>query len=317
MADGPLHLSSGDPVVDRRLEWARALIEEGNPADAARLLLEVMDRAPEFLPLWFLMAEAREKAGDPDGAAGAYVRALHADPSDPLGAGVRLARLGRSRDAGMSEAYVRTLFDQYAGRFDDALARLDYRGPQLIYDAVEAACAALDRSFAFDRALDLGCGTGLVGERMSSRIDSLHGVDLSPNMVAYAERRGCYSSVTVGDMLAYLEGQGADGADLIFAGDAFCYLDDLGPIFRESARVLQSGEPFDWDGLLAFTVETHDGAGVTLRDTLRYAHSQAYVLEKLAEAGLTLVSCAHASTRKEGSAPVPGLVVVAVKRPAA
>ncbi len=30
--------------------------------------------------------------------------------------------------------------------------------------------------------------------------------------------------------------------------------------------------------------------------------------------GLTLVSCEHASTRKEGTVPVPGLVVVAVKR---
>jgi predicted TPR repeat methyltransferase len=311
MSNGPLHVSSGDPVVDRRLEWARALIEEGNAADAAHLLLEVTARAPEFLPLWFLLAEAREKAGDPDGAAGAYVRALRADPADPLGAGVRLARLGRNRvEAKMSEAYVRTLFDQYAGRFDEALARLDYRGPELIHDALEAACVTLGRPFAFGRALDLGCGTGLVGERLAGKIGRLEGVDLSPNMIEQARHRGGYDALEIGDMLAFVERQAAEAAELIFAGDAFCYLDDLAPIFRESARALQS------EGLLAFTVETHDGEGVILRDTLRYAHAERYVRETLVAAGVTLVSIDHASTRKEGTMPVPGLVVVAVKRSA-
>lgn len=306
MSEGPLHLSSGDPVVDRRLEWARALIGEGNAADAARLLLEVTARAPDFLPLWFLLAEAREKAGDPDGAAGAYVRALHADPSDPLGAGVRLARLDRNRtDARMSEAYVRTLFDQYAGRFDEALARLDYRGPELIHDAIEAACARLGRPFRFGHGIDLGCGTGLVGERLKERIGRLDGVDLSPNMIALARRRGIYDALEAADMLAFLGTQGAGAADLVFAGDAFCYLDDLSPVLCESARVLRPA------GVLAFTVETHEGEGVILRDTLRYAHAGSYVREHLAAAGLAPLVLDPASTRREGNVPVPGLVVVA------
>jgi predicted TPR repeat methyltransferase len=309
MSDGPLHLTSGDPVVDRRLEWARALIEEGNAADAAHLLLEVTARAPDFLPLWFLLAEAREKAGDPDGAAGAYVRALRADPDDPLGAGVRLARLGRDRvEAKMSEAYVRTLFDQYAGRFDEALARLDYRGPELIHDALGAACDTLGRPFAFDHGLDLGCGTGLVGAALAGKVGRLDGVDLSPNMIEQTRHRGGYDRLEVMDMLAFVERQTTQTADLVFAGDAFCYLDDLAPILKESARVVEAG------GLLAFTVETHNGEGVILRDTLRYAHAEAYVRERLAEAGFSLVSLEHASTRKEGTVPVPGLVVVAERQ---
>ncbi len=65
-------------------------------------------------------------------------------------------------------------------------------------------------------------------------------------------------------------------------------------------------------GLIAFTVETHAGEGILLRDTLRYAHAEAYVREALAAAGLALVSCAAESTRKEKEQPVPGLVVVAI-----
>lgn len=306
MNAGPLHASSGDSTVDRRVEWARALMAEGNAADAAEMLVEVTRRVPDYAAGWFLLGEAREAAGDREGATEAYSRALALDGADRLGAGVRLARLGHGAE-GMSAAYVRTLFDQYAERFDTALGKLDYRGPELVHAALDVACAALGRPFAFAHAIDLGCGTGLVGVRLEAHVGSMDGVDLSPNMIALARRRGIYDQLAAADMLDFLHGRGDEAVDLIVAGDAFCYLDDLGPILTDSRRVL---EP---QGLLAFTVETHDGAGILLRDTLRYAHGQAYVRAALAAAGLTLVSMEAASTRKEKDVPVPGLVAVAMR----
>ena len=42
----------------------------------------------------------------------------------------------------MPAGYVRALFDQYARHYDLSLLEgLDYRGPQLLFDAVMAACA--------------------------------------------------------------------------------------------------------------------------------------------------------------------------------
>ena len=73
------------------------------------------------------------------------------------------------------------------------------------------------------------------------------------------------------------------------------------------ARVLDDG------GLFAFTAETHEGRGVLLRETLRYAHGEDHVRTALVDAGLTVVSLTAASSRREKSIPVPGLVVVAVK----
>ena len=308
MAGAPLFLSSGDPTLDRRIDWARALLAEGNAGDAAGLLAEVAARAPDFLPGWFLLGEAREALGDAAGAGDAFARARALDPQDRLGAALRLARLGRDEAPGMSAAYVRTLFDQYAERFDMALERLDYRGPELIHAALAAACGALGRPFAFAHAHDLGCGTGLVGARLATVVGEMEAVDLSPNMIALAGERGVYGRLLAGDMVEYLAERPAGEADLVFAGDAFCYLGDLGPVLVESRRVLEE------DGLIAFTVETHDGEGVLLRDTLRYAHADAYVRAALAAAGLALLSCERASTRTEKSAPVPGLVIVA-RRP--
>ncbi|WAC27654.1 class I SAM-dependent DNA methyltransferase [Ancylobacter sp. SL191] len=313
MSAARLILSSGDPLVDRRMDWARALMAEGNPGDAAALLDEAVARADHYAPGWFLLGEAREALGEAEAARAAYERALDLDPADTLGAGLHVVRLGGTLpDAGgagtsfgMSEAYVRTLFDQYADRFDAALARLGYRGPELIHAALTEACATLAQAYAFGRGLDLGCGTGLVAARLADHVGALEGVDLSPNMIALATRRGVYERVVAGEMVAFLKERPAEDADLIFAGDAFCYLDDLRPILNESARVLEPG------GLLAFTVETHDGAGILLRDTLRFAHAEPYVRAALAEAGLALVSCAAQSTRTEKEQPVPGLVVVA------
>ena len=94
-----------------------------------------------------------------------------ADPNDYHGARLQLARLGAGEATpAMSETYVRRLFDQYAARYDAALTeRLAYRGPAMLRDAVERRCARYGRPLRFASMLDLGCGTGLGGRRVSRR----------------------------------------------------------------------------------------------------------------------------------------------------
>ena len=67
-------------------------------------------------------------------------------------------------------------------------------------------------------------------------------------------------------MIEALRGRPEASADLIVAADAMVYVADLAPVLREVKRVLAPG------GLLAFTVETHEGSGVILGEGLRYAH---------------------------------------------
>jgi predicted TPR repeat methyltransferase len=91
----------------------------------------------------------------------------------------------------------------------------------------------------------------------------------------------------------------------VLAADVFMYFDDLAPVLKAVAEVAPS------PGRLAFSVETHDQDGVILRETLRYAHTEAHVQRSLAAAGLKPISLDFASTRTEKGLPVPGLIVVA------
>lgn len=310
----PFMASSGNPALDRRLDWAQAMLAEGEHADAAALLADTVAEAPHFAAAWFLLGEARLAAGDATGAAEAFARTREADPADSLGAGLRLARLGAAPAAdAMSAAYVRTLFDQYADRFDAALRdKLAYRGPELLHAAVLEACSRLQRPAAFAHGLDLGCGTGLAAPLFAPLTVRLDGVDLSPAMLARAEKLGLYATLAAGDMGAALDEAPGESLDLVLAADALCYVGDLAPLFAKAARALSPS------GLIAFTLETpgpEDEApgGILLRDTLRYAHAAEPVIASLGATGFHTVLLEEASTRTEKSRPVPGLVVVAAK----
>lgn len=293
--------SSGDLIVDRRFEWARDLEAKGDLAGAADLLAQTVEISPGYAAAWFALGDLRQKLGENTGAIVAFEHAKAIDPEDRHGASLRLTRLGAVQGA-MSDGYVRTLFDGYALTFDAALRTgLGYKAPELMLAAVRTVRPEM----TFGSALDLGCGTGLGGAAFRPFCKSLTGVDLSPAMVAQARAKNIYDRLTEGEVVAFLNAEPARHYDLAMAADLFGYLDDLAPALAATARVLAPG------GLIVFSAETHDGDGVILRDTLRYAHSPTHVRDALSAAGLQLVSLDSAAVRSEKGVPVPGLVGVA------
>jgi predicted TPR repeat methyltransferase len=303
-----LFLSSGDMIADRRFEFARDLQLKGDLVAAADLLLQAVELAPNFASAWFTLGQIRKQLGENDAAITAFRHARAADPDDRHGAGLHLMRLGAQPVAGMPPAYVQSLFDQYAPRFEAALVDdLGYRGPSLLFKAVLSVRAAVRKPAFFKRAVDLGCGTGLAATAFAKNVDRFIGVDLSPRMVERARLTGLYAELEVADMTQGLRNKPDASAELILAADAMVYVSDLAPVLREVTRVLVP------DGMLAFTVETHDGEGVLIGEGLRYAHGEPYVREQVAAAGLKLLQCEYLSARNEDNVPAPGLVVVATK----
>ena len=294
--------ASGDPIADKRFAIATALAEAGDLTAAAEVLAQALELAPAWAAGWLRLGEWRERTGDRDGAATAYTHARGLDPDDGLGAGLRRAALAGATPDAMPAAYVRTLFDDYAPRFEAALTeKLAYRTPALIADALLRHAGA--RRFA--RAIDLGCGTGLMGEALRGRVDDLTGVDLSAQMVAVAGKKGIYDRLAAGDAVAFLAAEPEASADLIVAADVLPYVGDVGPLVVAAARALAPG------GLLAASAERADGNEFVLGPTLRYRHSAGVLRQAATTAGLAVAAIEPAVLRKEAGRPVDGLIVVA------
>jgi predicted TPR repeat methyltransferase len=307
---GPLFVSSGDLIADRRYQWALDLLARGDLAGAADLLTQTVELAPGFAAAWFSLGGVREKLGDREGAVAAFAQARDKDPEDRQGAGLALARLGVGEpNPAMPESYVRHLFDQYAGRYDGALTEhLRYRGPAILLEAVQHAMQDLGHPPLFGDVLDLGCGTGLAGAAFRLLASRLVGVDLSPGMIAKANEKGIYDETHVGGIEDFLSDAAAvdpERYDLVLAADVFVYIGDLASIFAGIRKILAPG------GLLAFTVETHAEDGVKLLPTQRFAHGENYLRQRVNAAGLAVQHLARTSVRSEKGEPVDGLVAVA------
>jgi predicted TPR repeat methyltransferase len=287
----------------RRIDMALALLEAGGATEACELAAEACSLDPGWPDAWFVLGETSERTGAREPAIDAYRRCLALEPQDRLGAGARLTLLGAAVTPDrLPNAYVRTLFDQIARRFEESLVgRLEYRAPERLMQALDAFRADMPSPLA---VLDIGCGTGLAGTLLRPWAARLDGFDLSPLMVAEARRKNIYDAVAVADLL---DAPVADAPryGLAVAADVLCYVGDLAPAFAAiRARLIGRGH-------LAFTVESGSGAPYALGPAQRFRHDPQAIEHWLAGAGFERLACERAVLRRERREPVDGLVVIA------
>ncbi|CAO3378346.1 tetratricopeptide repeat protein [Azospirillum argentinense] len=301
------------------LELAALLVEAGDALGAVELLQPLSRRDPEDADLHAAIGRAWIALQEPAKALTALRRAEGLDSEGRLGCAALIAALEGGAGEDLSAAYVRALFDRYADRFDqDLVGKLGYSAPALLREAVDRLGAASgvgvpERGAPGLRVLDLGCGTGLAGVAFRPLAGHLAGVDLAPRMVEKARARALYDELSVGDVVAALAP--APGSwDLLVAADVLVYLGDLTALFEGAAKALRPA------GRFAATVERLDGEaaapGYALGASRRYAHSEAYLRETAAAAGLTVLLMETCSPRREKGVGVPGLLFI-VEKPAA
>ena len=248
------------------------------------IVLHCLDRSEEAIALLYKVLELEPE----------HDRAKH----------MRDALEGRStRHA--PDSYVVALFDNYAPRYDKHLVgALRYRGPELILAAVQNVAPKA----RFERTLDLGCGTGLVGQALTGMTGRLEGIDLSAKMIEKAEECGAYDDLQVADIFDFLIAPERIRSpfDLVVSGDVLLYIGDLDPLFAKLAPVMRPG------GLFAFTVEEKEepGDGFALRKTGRYVHRPDYIESAAAAHGFEVSYMESATVRQQGGEPVMGLVTV-------
>jgi SAM-dependent methyltransferase len=90
------------------------------------------------------------------------------------------------------------------------------------------------------RAADLGCGTGRTGAWLRERgVRHVDGVDLTPEMLEWARARGVYDGLSVAEVSA--SGLDAGSYALVTTVLVDEHLRELGPLYREAARLAEPG----------------------------------------------------------------------------
>lgn len=168
--------------------------------------------------------------------------------------------------------YVEKLFDDYASDFEISLVeKLEYKTPEIITKMI----LKKHSHGSLGSVLDLGCGTGLTGEKIRKFCSYLEGNDISGKMLDLAKSKNIYDKLVKREILDYLSYETLD-FDYFIATDVFVYLGDLSDVFQLIKSRNKSG------GKMVFSTEDSHKKSFSLEQSGRYSHSKKYI-ESLCE----------------------------------
>jgi len=312
--------------------------------EAAAAYRRAIELSPKFAQGWINLGNVLKKSGDFNEALSCYRNAVLITPDNPdVYRSLARALVSQQRDAEAlevyrqwekiepdnpvvqhhiaacqgaaaperaSDSYVQSVFDRFAGSFDEVLAKLGYCAPAMCGEMVAALLGPEAEARPALHVLDAGCGTGLCGPLLKPYARRLEGVDLSAGMLAKAAERGGYDKLHEAELTAWLSSHPA-AYDLVVSADTLCYFGALDAVIPAAGGSLRPG------GHLVFTVEeTVDSAAAPqflLHAHGRYSHTEAYVRAMLAAGGLEMRELRRVTLRQEASKPVAGLLVGARK----
>ena len=140
-------------------------------------------------------------------------------------------------DEGSSDpTAVTDRYDDWAEAYDEDLTAWSYQAPAVVAETV------VSRHPEAASILDVGCGTGLVGQALRSRgfAGEIRGLDISEASLEIAQRSGAYASVARADLQQRLPIK-TDSIDAAVCVGVMTYLPDVEGIWRELARVVRPG----------------------------------------------------------------------------
>ena len=156
-------------------------------------------------------------------------------------------------------------YDSWAQSYDGDLTSWSYQAPTVVAEIVTT------RHPAVGSVLDVGCGTGLVGRALRARgfAGEILGLDISQASLEIARQCGAYDSLDHADLQQRLAFED-DSVDAVICVGVMTYLTEVEAVWREFARVAQSG------GLVV----------VTQREDLWHSRTCPAVVERLQNMGV-------------------------------
>ena len=277
--------------------------------DSAKIYQRAFKSEPSRWEAYWELAYSLEMAGDLVGAEKAYQRCLRAHPNHCMAEHLLSALVG-SNTKRAPAAYIRDLFDDYASSFEDELIEsLNYQSPNQIRELLQKQKLALSQENLFNLGLDLGCGTGLVGEALLGLVRVLDGVDLSEKMLELTNAKRCYRNTFLSDFEDFLfeKTPNFEDYDLVVSSDSLVYFGELEKIFLGVFHRLVLG------GLFCFTLENTDKRSFVLQRSGRYAHSKKYIFKLASKIGFVGFKSHKITPRNEGDVAINGRLYLMFK----
>lgn len=297
--------------------------------EAIYYFTEVVKLNPQHFPAYLNLGVIYLKAEKHEQAELYYAEALKLEPNNQEIIYTLDAIRQNQQHSIAPKDYVSNLFDSYASYYDKHLHHLAYQAPELICHTLKEL--NLYASSKILHILDLGCGTGLCGEKLTAIAKKLVGVDISKQMLKIAQRKKLYHELHhmkleefLANNLSKLQQIGscvnvnnnqpnsAELIDLIIAGDTLPYIGDLTYIFQLCAQILR----YNPQSCLVFTLEKytplseHASQNYFLQKTLRFAHSEEYIEQLAKNNNFTIYSKKKVTIRKQHNIDVPSLLYV-------
>ena len=256
--------------------FAKLARRRGEDAQAITHLRDVTAGHPTLDFAWFYLAGAYLATGDRDAATEAMGRYLDFDPEDRLGGRLTLGAGGATElPEGPSEAYLRGFYRVRASGWDKTVTEA-YHGHELVMAAFERYLEDCGRP---EVVLDAGCGSGSLGAKLRPSAGRLDGIDISPEMVAEAQKKEIYDSLQTDDLFQFLDERAAS-YDLIVAAAVLFHFRDLDGVLRPIAGALRP------NGQAIFTLFKSESGTLRLNDQGFFEHSREEIIAALASAGL-------------------------------
>ncbi len=306
-ADAYLKALALDPEdTDSRYNLAGCYIDLEEWDKAISCYEMVLEKMVHHQSAWNNLAYIMQKTGRIDMAVRCYKRLLEINPGHSSADHMLAALTGSCRSAA-PPSYIKDLFDNYSNHYEDSLInRLHYGLPEQLLQMITASSG----KGSFRKLLDIGCGTGLIGEKFRNSAAVLHGIDISPNMIEIAGRKGLYDVLLTGDIHTVLNDLEYGTYDLIVAADVFTYIGDIRALLRASHRVGSEKCHF------YYSVENLDRqtAGMILQESGRFAHSEKYISKAAETTGWHIFDVQKINLRTEKEHWVRGAVYAMEKQ---
>lgn len=267
---------------------------------ATQIYIKILEDNPRHLPSLNNLAYLTHKSGNDDQARKLYEQILEINPDHVSADYMRAALSGETRHQ-PPDSYIKEVFDAFADHYDTSLT------DTLGYDLPAALLEFYQRFFA-DREprcfLDLGCGTGLVGEKFRSLCSSMTGVDISSQMLAAAREKQLYESLHCSEIIEFLKTRHGSCYDLVVSGDVLPYIGELKGLFTEVARIVSES------GHFIFSVEHYPSAEPlpVLQKSGRFAHSRNCITDMAGRTGWHIVGQTELDLRREREVWIQGAI---------